>query len=262
MSSKYDISKIRPLSPHDKNSVHGRDVSFTENCDAKISFTFFVSLYLASVSGTSPAIRDVFPKRMGNVSWLSVREIFPSVCREIFPDLRRNTWLRLQRNTSLLGEKYLSACPPPSPRPLAAFLPHSASLYLLPTLNFYVVHLLIIISHHFIFTQFLITWRWELRDHRFTWWCLWFLIPTEILAEFSWKIILLFNSMIKALHHIMVWELSWQWIYWKSFSMHMPWSLLDLPSCHLSMLFLVSMKCLWIGYSEKSVQRKVNWVVN
>ena len=85
----------------------------------------FLLRFCKSIPGLSiryfPSHRRCFP-RSCRKSFLTCREIFPRVAEKYLLPFGEKYWC-------LLGEKYLSACPPPSPRPLAAFLPHSASLY-------------------------------------------------------------------------------------------------------------------------------------
>ena len=93
----------------------------------------FLPRFCKSLPGLSirhfPSHQRCFPSSCWK-SFSTCREIFASVRREIFPRVAEKYLLAFaEKYWCLLGEKYLSACPPPSPRPLAAFLPHSASLY-------------------------------------------------------------------------------------------------------------------------------------
>ena len=78
--------------------------------EAKNFFHVFArSLYLASVSGTSPAIRDV--SKVAGKSFWTCREIFACVFkglgRNICFRLQRNPCVRLGRNTCLLARLLL-----------------------------------------------------------------------------------------------------------------------------------------------------------
>ena len=93
----------------------------------------FLPRFCKSLPGLSirhfPSHQRCFPSSCWK-SFSTCREIFASVRREIFPRVAEKYLLAFaEKYWCLLREKYLSACPPPSPRPLAAFLPHSASLY-------------------------------------------------------------------------------------------------------------------------------------
>ena len=155
--------------------------------------------------------------------------------------------MRLQRNISrllekyllafakkylcLLGEKYLSACPPPSPRPLGCLcLPASLGLPLLPLL------LNSTCSSSSLRFEFLITFvdftNVIMVNH----------ISTECLCHMPITIPIIPHTFLRD----------------------------DLSSCNILMLkpsylpntFSVSKRLRRIEYSEKSIQKKVNLVVN